>query len=56
MSEVYRTTDTVLNKKQVALTILSPAVADNPERVARFQREAEVLVWQGLHYRVISHW
>jgi len=55
MSEVYRTTDTVL-KKQVALTILSPAVADNPERVARFQREAEVLVWQGLHYRVISNW
>ncbi len=42
MGEVYRATDTTL-KRQVALKVLPPDVAANPERVARFQREAEVL-------------
>jgi serine/threonine-protein kinase len=42
MGEVYRATDTVL-KRQVALKVLPPDVASDPDRVARFQREAEVL-------------
>src|SRR5262245_2188957 len=42
MGEVYRATDTKL-KRQVAIKILRPALATAPERLARFQREAEVL-------------
>ncbi|HKW01085.1 MAG TPA: protein kinase [Vicinamibacterales bacterium] len=42
MGQVYRATDTRL-KRQVALKILPPAFAADPERLARFQREAEVL-------------
>src|SRR5207244_12121233 len=42
MGEVYRATDTVL-KRQVALKVLPPDVSADPERVARFQREAELL-------------
>ena len=42
MGEVYRATDTVL-KRQVALKVLPPDVAADPERIARFQREAETL-------------
>ena len=41
MGQVYRATDTRL-KRQVAIKILPPAVVD-PDRLARFQREAEVL-------------
>ena len=40
--EVYRATDTKL-KRQVAVKILPPALAADPDRLARFQREAEVL-------------
>jgi Tol biopolymer transport system component len=42
MGEVYRATDTRL-KRQVAIKILPIALAADPDRLARFQREAEVL-------------
>jgi serine/threonine protein kinase len=42
MGEVYRATDTKL-KRQVAIKILPPSLAADPDRLARFQREAEVL-------------
>ena len=42
MGEVYRATDTKL-KRQVAVKILPPSLAADPDRLARFQREAEVL-------------
>ncbi len=42
MGEVYRATDTNL-KRQVAIKVLPAAVAADAERLARFQREAEVL-------------
>jgi serine/threonine protein kinase len=42
MGEVYRAKDTKL-KRDVALKVLPEAFAADPERMARFQREAEVL-------------
>jgi serine/threonine-protein kinase len=42
MGEVYRAVDSRL-KRQVAIKILPPALAADPDRLARFQREAEVL-------------
>ena len=42
MGEVYRARDTKLNR-DVAIKVLLPAVADDPDRVARFTREAQVL-------------
>lgn len=42
MGEVYRARDTKLNR-DVAIKALSPAVANDPDRLARFSREAQVL-------------
>jgi Tol biopolymer transport system component len=42
MGEVYRARDTKLNR-DVAIKVLPEAFARDPERMARFQREAEVL-------------
>ena len=42
MGEVYRATDINL-KRSVAIKVLPPSVAADAERLARFQREAEVL-------------
>ena len=42
MGQVYRATDTKL-KRQVAIKILPPSLAADADRLARFQREAEVL-------------
>ena len=42
MGEVYRATDTKL-KREVAVKVLPASLASEPERLARFQREAEVL-------------
>ena len=42
MGAVYRARDTKLNR-DVAIKVLLPAVANDPERLARFSREAQVL-------------
>ncbi len=42
MGEVYRARDAKLNR-EVALKVLPDSFADDPERLARFQREAQVL-------------
>jgi serine/threonine-protein kinase len=42
MGEVYRARDTKLNR-EVAIKILPPAFANDPDRLARFKREAQVL-------------
>src|SRR5262245_46399216 len=42
MGEVYRARDTKLDR-DVALKVLPDTVASDPERIARFQREAKLL-------------
>ena len=52
MGEVYRATDTNL-KRQVAIKVLPASVSGDPDRLARFQREAEVLA--ALNHPNIAH-
>src|SRR5262245_5895109 len=52
MGEVYRATDTNL-KRQVAIKVLPAAVSSDPDRLARFQREAEVLA--ALNHPNVAH-
>ena len=52
MGEVYRARDSRL-KRDVALKVLSEAFARDPDRMARFQREAEVLA--SLNHPNIAH-
>ena len=42
MGEVYRARDTTLDR-DVAIKVLPDAFASDPERLARFEREAKVL-------------
>ena len=42
MGEVYRGRDTTLNR-EVAIKVLLPPVADDPDRLVRFRREAQML-------------
>jgi serine/threonine protein kinase len=50
MGEVYRATDTNL-RRAVAIKVLPESVAADTERLARFQREAEVLA--SLNHRTL---
>jgi serine/threonine protein kinase len=52
MGQVYRATDTRL-KRQVAIKILPASLAVDSDRLARFQREAEVLA--SLNHPNIAH-
>jgi serine/threonine-protein kinase len=42
MGEVYRARDSILNR-EVAIKVLPAAFASDPDRMARFEREAQVL-------------
>ncbi len=52
MGEVYRARETKLNR-DVALTILPDAFATEPDRLARFTREAQTLA--ALNHSNIAH-
>ena len=52
MGQVYQATDTKL-KRQVALKILPEAFTQDPDRLARFEREAKVLA--SLNHPNIGH-
>ena len=51
MGQVWQATDTQLNR-QVALKILPDAFAADPDRLARFKREAQILASLG---RLVKH-
>ncbi len=52
MGEVYRARDARLDR-QVAIKVLPDAVVDDPDRLARFEREAKVLA--ALNHPLIAH-
>jgi eukaryotic-like serine/threonine-protein kinase len=52
MGEVYRAVDTNL-KRQVAIKVLPESLSTDPDRLARFQREAEILA--SLNHPNIAH-
>ncbi len=52
MGQVYQATDTKLNR-DVALKVLPQAFTDDPDRLARFEREAKVLA--SLNHPNIGH-
>ena len=52
MGEVYRARDTKL-QREVAIKVLPPVFATDPERLARFEREAQVLA--SLNHPNIAH-
>src|SRR4030088_838014 len=52
MGEVYRARDTKLNR-EIAIKVLLQAVANDPDRLARFSREAQVLA--ALNHPNIAH-
>ena len=52
MGEVYRARDTKLNR-EVAIKVLLAAVTNDPERLVRFSREAQVLA--ALNHQNIAH-
>ena len=52
MGQVYRARDAKLNR-DVAIKVLLPAVANDPDRLARFSREAQVLA--SLNHPNIAH-
>ena len=52
MGEVWRATDTQLDR-DVALKVLPQAFTDDPDRLARFEREAKVLA--SLNHANIGH-
>ena len=52
MGEVYRARDSKLNR-DVAIKVLLPVVANDPDRLARFSREAQVLA--SLNHPNIAH-
>ncbi len=52
MGEVYRASDTKL-KREVALKVLPELFANDPQRMARFEREAQVLA--SLNHSHIAH-
>ena len=52
MGEVYRARDSKLGR-DVAVKVLLPAVAADPERLSRFRREAQILA--ALNHQNIAH-
>ena len=52
MGEVYRARDSKLNR-DVAIKVLLPAVANDPDRLERFSHEAQVLA--ALNHPNIAH-
>ena len=52
MGEVYRATDTKLGR-EVAIKLLPPAFSSDPDRLARFEREAKVLA--SINHPAIAH-